>query len=155
MPPFLQEYTAHTKSVNAVQWSPTGPGSLHPNANRYLARYIICLQKEKKRNVRCLFSVYTDLFLLNYDEKKTAVQMIKQLRSWTWANKRWCTNWKQRRNRLRWRVFLSHVMVNSSQQATRTVSLKYGTSMWVSFGVSLIPVWRTGLVITVVFHLQR
>lgn len=37
VPPFLQEYTAHTKSVNAVQWSPTGPGSLYPNANRYLA----------------------------------------------------------------------------------------------------------------------
>ncbi|KAI9552108.1 hypothetical protein GHT06_022445 [Daphnia sinensis] len=37
VPPFLQEYTGHSKSVNAVEWSPTGPGSLHPNANRYLA----------------------------------------------------------------------------------------------------------------------
>ncbi|XP_057380302.1 uncharacterized protein LOC130702697 [Daphnia carinata] len=37
VPPFLQEYTGHSKSVNAVEWSPTGPGSLYPNANRYLA----------------------------------------------------------------------------------------------------------------------
>lgn len=60
MPPFLQEYTAHTKSVNAVQWSPTGPGSLYPNANRYLARYIICLQKEKKEMLD-VFSVFTPI----------------------------------------------------------------------------------------------
>ena len=57
VPPFLQEYTGHTESVNAVQWSPLG-------SNRYLARYNIFIQKLFKKSS---YVLQFCLFICSYD----------------------------------------------------------------------------------------